>query len=97
MREKTNKKDFKKKVIHHEKKKTSKIDSNSHHKNNFLVCFSNSKSEIRKALVNAIDKKNAIRIAINRLCRLYPEIDISRARIGGIFDNRKKTIKMRIG
>ena len=69
----------------------------SHHKNNFLVCFSAlNGSEVRRALVNAYDKKNALRIAINRLCRLYPEEEITRARVAGVYPAGVRTIEKRI-
>jgi len=78
-------------------KKTYKKDLKTNHKYNFLVCFSNSHSETKKALVNASDKKNAMRIAFNRLCRLYPFEEVSRARIGGVYLAKEKRIEKRIG
>jgi len=69
-------------------KKRSKRDIQSHHPFSFLVLFSNKKGVVKKALVNARDEKNAIRIAFNRLCRQYPSETITRARVADCFNNR---------
>lgn len=74
------------------KKDIRKKDINSHHKYNYLVLFIKDDYPVKRALVNAKDKKNALRIALNRLCRKYPEEDITRARVAGVFDNIKKRI-----
>lgn len=69
----------------------------SHHKNNFLVLFSLGDSTRKKAVVNARDELHALRLAIVRLCRYYPEERITRARIGGIYPAGTKRIEKRIG
>lgn len=78
-------------------KYTDKKDKQSHHKNNFLVLFSKGNHTSKRAIVNASDSLDALRIAIKRLARYYPEEDITRARIGGIYPNERKRIEKRIG
>ena len=73
-----------------------KRDRNSHHSKNYLVIFGYSGVDGLKALVNASDKTNALRVALNRYSRTYPDKEISRARVAGVFDAQKKTIKKRI-
>lgn len=69
----------------------------SHHKNNFLVCFSAlNGSEVRRALVNAYDKKNALRLALDRFCKAFPDIEITRARVSAVYPARVKRIEKRI-
>ena len=72
-----------------------KKDFNSHYKNNYLVLFIKKDYPIKKALVNAKDKKNALRIGLNRFCKLYPEEDIIRARVGAVYQNTKKQVKIK--
>lgn len=74
------------------KQELKKSDKQSHHAKNYLIVFGNKQSEIKKAVVNACDQKNAMRIALNKLCRTFPDIDISRMRVGEIYDNRTKKI-----
>ena len=67
-------------------------DKNSHHRQNYLIMFCNKSSTTKKAIVNASDKKNALRIALARLCRAYPLEDITRARVAGVYEAGKKRI-----
>lgn len=83
-------------LLYEEKKKMDKIDRHSHHKNNYLVLFCFKSSSTKRAVVNARDEKNALRIGLNKLCRLYPNEIITRVRIGGVFDNTKKRVEKRI-
>lgn len=83
-------------LLYEEKKKMRKIDRQSHHKKNYLVLFCFKSSSTKRAVVNARDEKNALRIGLNRLCRVYPDEIITRVRIGGVFDNTKKRVEKRI-
>jgi hypothetical protein len=66
----------------------------SHHKNNYLVEFQNKNGTVSRALVNALDKKNALKIGLSRFVRLFPEKDISRARVSGVYSNKTKRIEV---
>lgn len=72
-------------------------DKNSHHKQNYLVIFGLNGVDGLKALVNASDKTNALRVALNRYSRTYPQKEITRARVAGVFPAGKKRIGKRIG
>lgn len=73
-------------------KEKRKRDYHSHHQNNYLVLFIKNDYPIKKALINAKDKKNALRIGLNRFCKLYPEEDIIRARVSAVYPNTQKNI-----
>ena len=59
--------------------------------------FSKGNTTTKKCIVNASDNQHAIKIAVCRLCRMYPQEDITRVRVAGVYDAQKKTIKKRIG
>jgi len=69
----------------------------SHHRQNYLIDFCIASQTRKRALVNAIDTKNALRIGLARLCRAYPLENITRARVAGVYENGKKRIGKRIG
>ena len=68
-------------------------DKPLNHSFTYLVMFNGKGIDCLKCFIPAKDKKNALRIAFNRLCKLYPERDISRARIAGVYPNKRCTIK----
>lgn len=78
-------------------KKIRKKDNNSHHKKNFVLECSNRVGTVKRVVINALDSKNAIRIGFNRICRLFPDDDITRARIAREYVNGYKRIEKRIG
>ena len=74
----------------------SKTDRQTNHQYNYLVIFSNKEDNFKKCLINARDKKNALRIAFNRLCRLFPEVDVSRARVADVIPAKKSSVEIDI-
>lgn len=67
-------------------------DKQSHHKNNFLVLLENKKRLSKKYIINALNESQALRIGINKALRLYPEENITRARVCDVYENESKKI-----
>lgn len=83
-------------ATHQEKRKINKKDKSSHHKQNYLVVFGCSGIDGLKALINASDKTQALRIGLNKYCRTYPGKEITRARVAGVYPAGVRTIEKRI-
>lgn len=67
-------------------------DKQSHFPFDYLVLFVFKTHPVKKALVNAKDEANAIKKAVNRFIRVYPNDVITCVRIGGVYPNKKKTV-----
>lgn len=78
-------------------KNTEKIRKQSHHKKNFIIEYGCKTGTTKRILLNALDSKNAIRIGLNRICKEYPQEEITRARVARVYDNTIKRIEKRIG
>ena len=68
----------------------------THYKNNFLVCFCSGSDTVARATVNARDTTQALFLAIRALFRKGCRYNLTRVRIGAIYENKKSTIEKRI-
>lgn len=84
---------MKKKNTNKKDNKTRSDQKKSHHPFNFVLEFQNKTGTANRAIVNALDSKNAIRIGINRYCRVFPEEEITRVRVAHVYEDGKKRIE----
>lgn len=71
-------------------------DKQSHHLTNYLVLLEKKDRLGKRYIVNALNSQSALKIAINKVLRLYPEEPITRARVCEVYPNEKKRICLKI-
>ena len=67
-------------------------EKQSHHPFNFLIEAGNKSGTVRRALVNARDSTQALRIFFNRIGKHYFGDALTHARIKAIYKNTKKQV-----
>ena len=72
-------------------------NNKTHYSKNFLVCFCSGSATVARATVNARDTTQALFFAIRALWRRGCRYNLTRVRIGAVYENKKRVVEKRIG
>ena len=67
------------------------------HPFDYLVMFNRKDRLLYKLVINASNESQALRIGCNKLLRVHPDVIFSRARIAGVYPNKRCSIKKTTG